>query len=286
MRVKEIVPDNALLNSLQPLDRHASTKDARFMAFEYIAVEEAIERRGLRMVVAGNLPSPWSEAAKGIFHIKRIEWAAVRLVYDSEALKTWAGQRSAPVVVNDDEAPRTGWAEILMLAEHLAPEPPLLPAAPKERARVVALGDKFCGERGLGWMRRLQAVHAGLQKSGGFPERVAAYLGKKYGYDAAAADTYTGRVRELLGAVSAELRVQHDAGMPYYLGNTLSAADVYSATFMALFKPLPQEVCRMDPATRAAFEGLDPETEAALDPVLLAHRDMMYSRHLELPLSL
>jgi glutathione S-transferase len=256
------------------------------MAFEYIPVEEAIPRRGLRMVVLANVPSSWSEAAKGIFHIKRIEWSAVRLVYDSEALKSWAGQRSAPVAIYDDEPPRSGWAEILMLAERLAPEPPLLPATPPERARVVALGDKFCGERGLGWMRRLQAVHAGLQKAGGFPERVAGYLGKKYGYDAAAAGSYAARVRELLGAVSAELRVQTDAGKPYYLGDTLSAADVYSATFMALFKPLPQEVCRMDPATRAAFEWLDPETEAALDPVLLTHRDMMYSRHLELPLSL
>lgn len=256
------------------------------MAFEYISVEEAIPRRGLRMVVLSNVPSSWGEAAKGIFHIKRIEWSAVRLVYDSEALKAWAGQRSAPVAIYDDEPPRSGWAEILMLAERLAPEPSLLPITPLERARVVALGDKFCGERGLGWMRRLQAVHASLQKAGGFPERVAGYLGKKYGYDAAAADTYPARVRELLGAVSAELRVQTDAGKPYYLGDTLSAADVYSATLMALFKPLPQEVCRMDPAVRAAFEWLDPETAAALDPVLLAHRDMMYARHLELPLSL
>jgi glutathione S-transferase len=256
------------------------------MAFEYISVEEAIPRRGLRMVVLSNVPSSWGEAAKGIFHIKRIEWSAVRLVYDSEALKAWAGQRSAPVAIYDDEPPRSGWAEILMLAERLAPEPSLLPITPLERARVVALGDKFCGERGLGWMRRLQAVHASLQKAGGFPERVAGYLGKKYGYDAAAADTYPARVRELLGAVSAELRVQTDAGKAYYLGDTLSAADVYSATLMALFKPLPQEVCRMDPAVRAAFEWLDPETAAALDPVLLAHRDMMYARHLELPLSL
>jgi hypothetical protein len=35
------------------------------------------------MVVVGNVPSPWGEAAKGILHIKGIEWAAVRLAYDS-----------------------------------------------------------------------------------------------------------------------------------------------------------------------------------------------------------
>ena len=48
------------------------------MTFEYLSVEDAIQRRGLRMVVVGNVPSPWGEAAKGIFHIKGIEWAAVR----------------------------------------------------------------------------------------------------------------------------------------------------------------------------------------------------------------
>ena len=67
------------------------------MAFQYVSVEDAIERGGLRMVVVGGVPSPWGEAAKGILHIKGIEWVAVRLAYDSEALKEWAGQRSGPV---------------------------------------------------------------------------------------------------------------------------------------------------------------------------------------------
>lgn len=256
------------------------------MTFEYLSVEEAIQRRGLRMVVVGNVPSPWGEAAKGIFHIKRIDWAAVRLVYDSEPLKAWAGQRSGPIAIYDDEEPRSGWAQILMLAEHLAPEPVLLPVQPVERARVVGFGDKFCGEQGLGWMRRLQLVHAGLRKSGGFSERVAAYLGKKYGYDPADAEGYGARVRDLLGAFGAELRMQREAGKPYFLGDTLTAADVYSATFMALFSPLPEEFCNMDASTRGAFEWLDDETRSALDPILLEHRDMMYERHLELPLSL
>ena len=57
------------------------------MTFQYVSVEEAIGRRGLRMVVVGGVPSPWGEAAKGILHINGIDWAAVRLVYDSEPLK-------------------------------------------------------------------------------------------------------------------------------------------------------------------------------------------------------
>src|SRR5690348_10061706 len=99
------------------------------MTFEYVDVEQAIGRRGLRMVVVGNVPSPWGEAAKGILHIKSIPWVAVRLAYDSERLGEWAGQRSGPVAIYDDERPRAGWAEILLLAERLA-APSLLPADP------------------------------------------------------------------------------------------------------------------------------------------------------------
>ncbi len=253
------------------------------MSFEYLSVAEAIPRAGLRMVVVGNVPSPWGEAAKGIFHIKHIDWAAVRLVYDNEDLKTWAAQRSGPVAIYNGEPPRSGWEEILTLAERLAPDPQLLPREEAAREHVLTTSEKFCGKGGLGWTRRLQMVHAGLQKTGGFSERVAGYLAKKYGYDPGQAAEYNTHIAKLLGEFAAALG---KSGGPYYLGDTLSALDVYSATFMALFRPLPQEQCAMDSASRAAFESMDDQTRMALDPVLLAHRDMMYAQHLERPLSL
>ncbi|MFC3230796.1 hypothetical protein ACFOGJ_26365, partial [Marinibaculum pumilum] len=84
----------------------------------------------------------------------------------------------------------------------------------------------------------------------------------------------------------ARLRAQAADGSGYYLGAGLTAVDIYSAAFMALFRPLPEALCAMDPGTRAAFETRDPVTDAALDPVLLRHRDRIYRDHLELPLSL
>jgi hypothetical protein len=255
------------------------------MTFEYIGVDAAIARDGLRMVVVGAVPSPWGEAAKGFFHIKRLPWVATRLVYDSDSLATWAGQLSAPVAAYHDEPRRSGWREILLLAERLAPEPALLPATPAERDRVFELAEKFCAPNGFGWMRRLQLIHAGLSRTGGFNERIAGYLGQKYGYTPEAGAAAAGRTRQLLGDFASILRTRRAAGKEYYL-DTLSAVDVYSATFMALFKPLPEADCAMHPAARAAFEWLDPETAAALDPILVEHRDMMYARHLELPLSL
>ena len=256
------------------------------MSFQYVSVEDAIGRAGLRMVVVGGVPSPWGEAAKGILHSKGIEWVAVRLAYDDEALKEWAGQRSGPIAVYGKERPRAGWAEILLLAERLAPTPSLLPGDPAERALAFGLAHEICGEDGLGWSRRLQLVHAGLQNAGGFPEPVAKYIGKKYGYSPEAGAAAGRRVVELLGMLAARLKAQQAASSGYYIGRSVSAVDIYSATFAAMFRPLPQEQCAMHAGTRAAFATLDANTEAALDPILFAHRDMMYGKYLELPLSL
>lgn len=256
------------------------------MGFSYISVEEAIGRGGLRMVVVPNIPSPWSEAAKGILHVKGIDWAAVRLDYGSEALKDWSRARNAPVAVVDGEPPRSRWDDILLLAERLAPSPSLLPSDPAERALAFGLAHEICGEEGLGWSRRNQLVHAGLQGAGGFPEKVSGYLGKRYGYRRDMPEAAGRRVVELLGMLARRLADQSKAGSAYYLGDTLTAVDIYSAAFMGMFKPLPPDLCAMDETMRRAMETLDPETAAALDPILLEHRDMMYREHLELPLSL
>jgi hypothetical protein len=82
------------------------------------------------------------------------------------------------------------------------------------------------------------------------------------------------------------LKAQRDAGSRYYVGNSLTAVDVYSAAFAAMFDPLPPKQCRMDASTRAALSARDTHTDAALAPILFEHRDMMYREYLELPLSL
>ncbi|MBS0524213.1 MAG: hypothetical protein JSS04_11325 [Proteobacteria bacterium] len=251
------------------------------MPVTYLSTEQAIARPGLRMVVVGNVPSPWGEAAKGIFHMKGLDWAAVRLAYDDEAQRQWAGQRSGPVAIYDDEPPRAGWAEILLLAERLAPRPPLVPTDAAERATMFGLAHEICGQEGLSWTRRLQLIHAGA-----FGERAGQYLGRKYGYNPAAGGAAATRVAALLRLLATRLATQRLAGSPYYVGKSPTAVDIYSATGLGLFRPLPPEHCPMDEALRSAFSRRDPQTDAALDPILLEHRDMMYARHLELPLSL
>ena len=256
------------------------------MSITYVPAEEAMARPGLRMVVVGGIPSPWSEAAKGILHVKQIPWTAVRLAYDNPALFEWTGQKNAPVAIHDNERPRSGWADILLLAERLAPTPALLPRDAAERALVFGLTHELVGEQGLAWTRRLQLIEAGLAGTGGFAPKVAAYLGKRYGHDPQAGAAASRRVIELLGMMSARLKAQHSAGSDYYVGDGLTAVDIYSAAALALLRPLPHDVCAMDAVTRTAFEYREAATDAALDEVLLRHRDMMYQRHLALPLSL
>lgn len=253
---------------------------------EFVDFEQAREREGLRLVVVSGVPSPWGEAAKGILHVKKIPFAAVRLDTGNAALVDWIGQASGPVAMYRDEAPRGGWAEILLLAERIAPEPRLIPRDAEQRAWLFGLSHEICGEMGLGWCRRLDGVAAGLEGRGGFPKPVAQYLARKYGYRDGIRPEARRRVLELLNMLAGRLRAQREAGSDYYLGDGLSALDIYSATFMALFKPLPPEQCPMPDSLRAAFETLDDDTSRALDPILLDHRDRIYAEHLALPLSL
>ena len=255
------------------------------MSFRYVPTAEAIAAGGLRMVVVGGIPSPWGEAAKGIFHVKGLDWLGVRLDYKDEAQSRWAGQQSGPVALYREERPRDGWVAILMLAERLSSEPPLLPADPEQRAWVLGLSHEILGEQGLAWTRRLQLVHAGLNDHGGFPSRAAGYLAKKYGYSPEQGQAYTDRVTALLRMLAGRLHSQQSQG-GYLCGSTLTAADIYCATTMALFRPLPAEVCDMQLPMRAAFETADEQTAAALDPILLEHRDRIYAQHLVQPLSL
>ena len=256
------------------------------MPIEYVDLDQARKSDGLRMVVVPRVPSPWGEAAKGILHVKQIPWLAVRLDQGSAEMADWTGQRSGPVAMYQNEAPRSGWAEILLLAERLAPKPGLLPNDPEERALAIGLCHEICGEMGLGWCGRLQGVHAGLTGGTGFPEGIAQYLGSKYGYRADEAAANQARVVSIIEMLVTCLLRQRDSGSRFYLGDSITAVDIYSATFMALLEPLPHDQCPMPDIMRKAFRTSDPETEKALDPILFEHRDQIYRDFLELPLSL
>jgi len=144
-------------------------------------------------VLTAGVPGPWSEAAKGLFHVKRIPYTAVAQEGGGEnaELRAWTGHDNAPIVVHADEPPRTRWDEIIFFAERLAPEPALIPADPADRALMFGLCHEICGENGLGWSRRLMIIHEALaipaladSPAGDGVRR----LGRKYGYSPEAAE--------------------------------------------------------------------------------------------------
>lgn len=253
------------------------------MPATYLSIEDAKHRQGLRMVVVAGLPSPWSEAAKGILHIKNVTWTGVYLDPSDNDMAEWTGSRSAPVIMYNDEPPRPGWGQILLLAERLSPEPSLLPLDPATRAQAMGFCHEICGEMGLGWVRRLNSVHNGLTEEGGFPKPIAQYLAQKYGYQKQQGLEYEARVISLLNMLAEHLHKQRDKGEHFYIGATLSAVDIYSATFMAYFKPLAAEHSPMPDSIRSAFESMSDSIAAALDPILIEHRDFIYSEYLGLP---
>lgn len=256
------------------------------MKREPVSIQKARELPGLRVILLKGLPSPWSQAARGILYIKRIDYVLVHPGKDDppNALEDWTGQASYPAAMYKSEKPRTGWAEILLLAERLAPEPALIPADPAERASFFGLCHELAGEMGIGWCRRLQMMQRGMAVDP--PDPIAQYLAHKYGYTPESAAAALGRIVDVLKVLSNRLRQQREAGHRYLMGQSVSALDVYWATFCNLLSPLPPDLLPVAERMRPMFTAREPEILSILEDGLLEHRDFVYREHLELPVPL
>jgi glutathione S-transferase len=180
----------------------------------------------------------------------------------------------------EGERPRTGWAEILFLAERLASKPRLVPADPEQRAQMLGLCFELCGEQGLGWSRRLELM--GRRPVAAAPE--AGSMQWKYGVaEAADAAAATRRIGEILGLLEARLARSRAAGESYFMGAALSALDLYWAAFSNMLAPMPPERCPIPGGMLPIYAYVAPGS-APIDPALLAHRDLIFERHLSLPM--
>lgn len=256
-------------------------------ALEYVDVARARALPGLRLVLTQGGPGPWSEAAKYFFQVKRVAFTPVAQLAGSEdpELVAWTGQSSAPAAALDAEPPVSRMSDILLLAERCAPMPSLVPSDARGRAWAFGLCREISGREGLGWSRRLMLLGANLARQSPGPARdQSLHFARKYGDSAEAAARAPARVVQILELLSGELHAQRRRGSRYLIGDSLSAADLMWAAFAALFTPLPHEICPMSPGLRRMYTATEPRLLAALDPLLLEHRDFVYARHLELPL--
>jgi hypothetical protein len=201
----------------------------------FVELEEAKAARGLRLVVVGAVPSPWSQGAMGLFDLAGIDYLAVRFHRRTRTFGAGRARTTRPAVFFDDEPPRTGWAEILALAARQGRSAALVPADDEARMRTFGLGHELLGEDGLAWSVRLLLIHAGFTTNGerGWPVPVARYLAPKYGYAPDARRLPPASVRsacsELLGRT---LEAARAAGHDYFFGAAPTALDVYSAVVL------------------------------------------------------
>jgi glutathione S-transferase len=255
---------------------------------EYLDVDEARQRSGVRLVLTVGVPGPWGEAAKGLLHAKGIAFERVRQDpgTPNEALREWTGISNAPQLICNDEEPLHAWADLVFCAERLRPEPSLIPRAPAERALMFGLIREIAGEQGLGWSRRLSLFHPLLSTPGARENpalAVVVRMADRYRYSVEAAEAAPTRIAELLELLGARFAEQRASGSRYLVGDSLSALDIYWATFAAMFAPLPPELCPMQDFIRAQYTSEDPGVLRALGAGLLEHRDFIYREHLELP---
>jgi len=253
---------------------------------EVVSITEARSRKGLRLVTRRGVPTPWAQAAKGIIELKGLPCV---LAQESEAdpkgaHADWTGDAGAPFVAYDDEPLRSGWVQILELAERLAPHPRCVPQNSRERAALYGYANEICGEMGLGWCLRLLMVHASLvtpEQEGAFPERIAHYLGRKYGYRENCAPEARRRVLDILGSLSALLGEK-----PYFFGE-LTALDIYWAAFGNMFMLLEQKELPAAPLARNAWGRLGGgRFKSEVSGNLARHHRKMYTEHLSLSVQL
>lgn len=254
---------------------------------QYLSVAEARQLPGLRLVLTAHMPGPWGEAAKAVLSARNVKYVPVeqRVMERNDELFAWTGMRNAPIAVLDDEPPQSTWLEILMLAERLGSGPSLIPADPIERALMMGFATEICGQDGLGWSRRLELMGRATTRSppasGSFDRQ---RMVRSYGVNSATIARAPARMIEIMKGLATQLHRQKAAGSDYLVGGQLTACDLHWATFSLFVSPLPPEQCAMPDFMRENYSHLTPELAAALDPILLSHRDRIFQKHVRLPL--
>jgi glutathione S-transferase len=251
---------------------------------DYLSVAEARARPGLRLVLTSNVPGPWGEAAKAVLAARGVKYLPVeqRAMEPNTDLLAWTGHRNAPIACLDDEPPLTSWLDIVLLAERLGAGPSLLPADEGDRALCLGFITAIAGTDGFGWNRRHQVMAAYLD--GTSRDDALQPLVRAYAVTPEAIERAPRRLAAILTGLANQLRDRQAAGSDYFIGNALTALDLYWACFSMMVRPLPANVNPMPDWLRPLYGRCEAQVEAAIDPILIAARDRIYQRHIGLPL--
>ena len=251
---------------------------------QYMEPSEAQARSGLRLALTANMPAPYSMSARAILDVKQVPYIPVRQVGggSNKDLVAWTGHRNAPVAMLDDEAPRTGWLDILNLAERIGQGPSLMPATQAHRMQLIAWTHELIGEGGWVWhMRLLMLGLGGEQRAQAAAQKNPMYT--DYGYSEVehgkAKDSATAIMQGFAGFALEQLKKS-----PYLIGDKLSALDIYWLYFSQIMQTLPDETCPMPGMLRASYDGAS-EACGYVVPELIEQRNWILAHHPQLPLN-
>lgn len=254
---------------------------------DYLSVADARKLPGLRLVLTAHMPGPWGEAAKAVLSARNVEYVPVEqlAMEPNEDLFEWTGLRNAPIAILGDEPPQSHWLDILLLAERIGSGPSLLPDDPIDRALCLGFSTELCGSDGLGWSRRLEMIGRPSTKN---PPTGSSFdmsrMTRMYGVTQEAIERAPRRLASIMTGLATQLHRQEATGSKFLVGNRLSACDLHWASLSLFVSPLPPEQCAMPDFMRENYTHLTPELEAALDPILIRHRDRIYQGYIDLPL--
>lgn len=258
---------------------------------DYVEPAEARNLPGCKLVLTVGVPGPWGESAKSILAFKGIDYIPVAQYAsrENEDLVAWTGIRNAPILIFEDEPPRSNYQDIVAFAERLQPEPRLLPRDPDERALCFGISAEICGEGGFGWKRRhiMRDAHAARPADAppvSNPNLDRRTMARSYGGTQAEIEDSPRYLADMLDAFAARLERQRARGSDYFVGDSISACDIHWACFSALYDPLPHDVNPMPDWLRVSYSYLGPVLEQHRHPILIEHRDNVFAKHLSLPL--
>tara|TARA_R110002073_G_scaffold2950_8_gene19650 strand:- start:1611 stop:2369 length:759 start_codon:yes stop_codon:yes gene_type:complete len=251
------------------------------MTVDYLTVEAAKNLSGLRLVLTAGVPGPWSESAKALFRHHQVPYSPVRQEggRDNPELVAWTKHRNAPIALYNDEAPRVRWLELLDLAERLGQGPSLVPGDRVNRMLMVGLVNEIAGDNGFAWNARLLMLNATFEAVG--DKAYKNPMLKDYQFEPDKVEGVKASLNDFLAFLGKHI-AQQDG--PYLVGGEFTAADLYWAYFSNLLQPQDPAVNPMPGFLRKSYELsatlLEPFSDA-----LIVHRDLIFAKHLQTPLT-
>jgi glutathione S-transferase len=103
---------------------------------------------------------------------------------------------------------------------------------------------------------------------------------RDYGFTDATVRSAPERIIDILEMLTARLTAQRALGSDYFVGKTVTAADIYWACFSIMVEPLPESLCPMTAEARRSSTPVHSGIIAAAAPILIEHRNRMFERFL------